>query len=321
VSRLPLVLVWTEAWINVRRARRAARGVCRITTDRSLHSRADAVVCPLPTLRAADPPGRAFPEQLLVLWSQESAVQYPDIADPAVRAGFDLIATYELDSDVPLPYLTPRVFAQRPPLVPLAARDETPVSAWVSSQWDRCGRDEYLLELMEHVRVHSFGAVGRNIELANDEGRRTKRVTIGNYRFTVAFENSMTRDYVTEKFVEPLVAGTVPLYRGAPNIADFAPAPDCYIDVTRFDSPSSLADYLRAMTDEEYLSFHRWRDDGPTAEWSRRFAPYATPTFVRLATAITTVNAGRAAARRALAPPRSRQPSPRRRDRQGPPAG
>ena len=82
----------------------------------------------------------------MILWSQESDIQYPDLADPEVRAEFDLTATYRLDSDVPLPYVIPRSFAHRPEIVPLDQRHEVPVSAWVSSPWDRCGRDAYLRE-------------------------------------------------------------------------------------------------------------------------------------------------------------------------------
>lgn len=40
----------------------------------------------------------------------------------------------------------------------------------------------------------------------------------------MAFENVIAMDYVTEKFYDPLIAGSVLVYLGAPNIADFARA-------------------------------------------------------------------------------------------------
>ena len=64
------------------------------------------------------------------------------------------------------------------------------------------------------------------------------------YKFTLAFENTVTPDYVTEKLYEPLIAGSVPVYRGAPNVADFAPAPRCFIDAADFAGPAELAAYL-----------------------------------------------------------------------------
>ena len=39
----------------------------------------------------------------------------------------------------------------------------------------------------------------------------------------MAFENSETDDYITEKFFGTLVSGSVPVYIGAPNVKFFAP--------------------------------------------------------------------------------------------------
>ena len=38
------------------------------------------------------------------------------------------------------------------------------------------------------------------------------------YLFTIAIENSLEYDYVTEKLWQPLAAGSVPIYLGAPNV-------------------------------------------------------------------------------------------------------
>ncbi|KAJ6707818.1 ALPHA- 13 -FUCOSYLTRANSFERASE [Salix viminalis] len=45
--------------------------------------------------------------------------------------------------------------------------------------------------------------------------------TLKRYKFSLAFENSNEEDYVTEKFFQSLVAGTIPVVIGAPNIQDF----------------------------------------------------------------------------------------------------
>lgn len=42
---------------------------------------------------------------------------------------------------------------------------------------------------------------------------------------------------MTEKFFNPLLAGTVPVYLGAPNIREFAPGENCFLDICTFDSP------------------------------------------------------------------------------------
>ncbi len=95
----------------------------------------------------------------------------------------------------------------------------------------------------------------------NDRGRDTKMEMIARYKFTLAFENSIAKDYVTEKFFDSLLAGSVPVYRGAPNIAEFAPGEHCFIDANGFESPRQLAGYLNLIAQDEkrYAEFHQWR--------------------------------------------------------------
>ena len=64
------------------------------------------------------------------------------------------------------------------------------------------------------------------------------------YKFVIAFENSRANDYVTEKFYDPLLAGAVPIYLGAPNIETFAPGENCSVDIRNFSSPKELAAFL-----------------------------------------------------------------------------
>ncbi len=293
-----LALFMADPWIEleVANADPAVAAHWHLTTDRTLFAIANVVVYPAPLWGTRPPAPRAHPSQVHVLWSQESSVHAPQLLDTAYTDQFDLRMTYQLDSDVPIPYLTADIFDELPRVPAPATRCDVPISAWVSSSWDRCGRDRYLLELMEHIPVHSYGKVGHNYDLSEDRGRESKLSAITGYRFTVAFENSIATDYVTEKFFQPLVVGSVPIYRGAPNVADFAPAPNSYIDAADFSGPAALAEFLAAMTDDDYLGYHMWRAEGPTSEWRARFAPFRTLAFVRLAQAINAIRLGQLAA-------------------------
>jgi hypothetical protein len=55
--------------------------------------------------------------------------------------------------------------------------------------------------------------------------------------------------------------GSVPVYLGAPNIAEFAPGEHCYIDVSDFASPQKLAEYLLELDtdDASYAAYLAWR--------------------------------------------------------------
>jgi hypothetical protein len=56
-----------------------------------------------------------------------------------------------------------------------------------------------------------------------------KRAFLSQYKFTIAFENFSYRGYNTEKLTDPLLAGSVPIYLGNPEITKhFNPA--CFIN-------------------------------------------------------------------------------------------
>jgi hypothetical protein len=48
-------------------------------------------------------------------------------------------------------------------------------------------------------------------------------------KFVFAFENSASKDYVTEKYFHSLEVGAIPVVYRTPNIKDFEPAPNSII--------------------------------------------------------------------------------------------
>jgi alpha-1,3-fucosyltransferase 10 len=295
----PLVLVWCDPWFDVDEAAALVAGHCELTLDRGRFEGADAVIFPVPTMVRpgnTPPAARAFPEQSWVIWSQESSVQFPQLDDPAFVRRFDLTMTYRFDSDVPIPYLSDGMFDRLPPLVPPGRRRKAPVAAFVSSRSDKSGRSEYLTALMQQVPVDSYGQVCHTADLVDDRGRSTKLEVMAAYRFTFAFENSIAEDYVTEKFFDPLLVGSVPVYRGAPNVVDFAPGDRCYVDAAAFAGPQELARFLAAMTDEEYHQYHEWRRLQLRAEFTERCSRVKDHALVRLARVVPVIRLGRRAA-------------------------
>jgi Glycosyltransferase family 10 (fucosyltransferase) C-term/Fucosyltransferase, N-terminal len=297
----PLILFWSDPYFSVDDDARRVADHCELTTDRARFELADAVVFPVPTSGLdgnAPPPERARPDQCWVAWSWESSVHFPQLDDPSYVACFDLMATYRLDSHVPIPHLWDGMFDALAPIVPAAERTTVPVAAFVSSPWDRCGRNDYLAELMQHVEIDSFGRVCHNRDVVDDHGRETKLETIARYPFTIAFENSVAHDYVTEKFFEPLLAGSVPIYRGAPNVAGFAPGERCYLDASAFAGPRELAAFITGITDADYDRYHEWRAQPLRREFTARCRQVSEHPLVRLARYVPVIQFGRRAAAR-----------------------
>jgi len=232
---------------------------CRVTLDTKLFHDVDAVVFHVPTAPdLANFAKRAG--QVWVAWSMESEVFYPLLSNVEYMKQFDLTMTYRFDSDVPVPYFDDRT---REAIVNPARRktERAPLVYINSNDFDKSGRLEYVRELMQYLPVDSYGKSLNNRPIPEDHGRDTKLEIISRYKFTLAYENSRTRDYVTEKFYDPFEAGSVPVYLGAPNLADFVPGEHCYVEVDQFNGPRDLADYLlrAAGDDAEYESYFAWK--------------------------------------------------------------
>jgi hypothetical protein len=56
--------------------------------------------------------------------------------------------------------------------------------------------------------------------------------------------------------------GSVPIYLGAPNIEEFAPGDNCYINVTDFSSIQELGEYIMELdsNEEKYNSYLKWKE-------------------------------------------------------------
>jgi hypothetical protein len=238
---------------------------CRFTRDRDRLPEADAVLFHLPTLGEV-PRRRAG--QRFVLMSMEAAAHYPALTDPETRGRFDWTMTYELDSDVPAPYLNEGEYGHFEQ-APLPLREREAVSTLFIASHPVAERDAYVRELMDHLDVASPGACLTNLRVEGfaHGGADAARALIRRYRFSLAFENSRCRDYVTEKLFRALWAGAVPVYRGAPNVREFLPASDAAILVDDFESPRALADHLAALAadDAAYARHLAWKQ--------RPFAP------------------------------------------------
>ena len=83
----------------------------------------------------------------------------------------------------------------------------------------------------------------------------SKNEALQKYKFSICYENARgIPGYITEKIIDCLVAGCVPVYWGAPNIADHIPK-EAFIDFTRFNDYKSLYHCLRNMPENEYAGY------------------------------------------------------------------
>ncbi|KAE9607277.1 putative glycoprotein 3-alpha-L-fucosyltransferase [Lupinus albus] len=196
-----------------------------------------------------------------VLRSMESAEYYHEnnIA-MARRRGYNIIMTTSLSSDVPVGYFS---WAEYDIMAPVKPKTESALAAAFISN---CAARNFRLQALEalekeNIKIDSYGGCHRN-----KDGRVNKVETLKRYKFSLAFENSNEEDYVTEKYFQSLVAGTVPVVVGAPNIEDFAPSPGSVLHIKDIEDVESIAKTMKHLAEnpEAYNQSLRWKYEGPS---------------------------------------------------------
>lgn len=98
-------------------------------------------------------------------------------------------------------------------------------------------------------------------EIYSEAIRRSYRGTVTDkfevlkrYKFSICFENSIFGGYITEKILDSIFAGCVPVYWGAPDITSYIPK-DVFIDFREFKDYDDLNEYLKAVDEKTYNRF------------------------------------------------------------------
>jgi hypothetical protein len=72
------------------------------------------------------------------------------------------------------------------------------------------------------------------------------------YEYSIAIENSNEKNYITEKFVDCVLCNTIPIYNGAPNIAEvYDPG---YYRTIDLDSPTIIQDLKKIIVSPAPIS-------------------------------------------------------------------
>ena len=74
------------------------------------------------------------------------------------------------------------------------------------------------------------------------------------YRFSICFENAIFGGWITEKIIDSLFAGCIPVYWGAPDVTDYIPA-EVFIDFRNFKNYQELDAYLRNIDEKTYRGY------------------------------------------------------------------
>lgn len=126
-------------------------------------------------------------------------------------------------------------------------RNKKKFCCMVVSNGESQKRLDFFNYLSKYKHVDSGGKVMNNI----GGPVKDKMDFIKDYRFVISFENASHPGYTTEKIIEPLMAGCIPLYWGDPLIyGDFNAA--CFLNLDQTKSFTKFIEEIIAIdTDEE----------------------------------------------------------------------
>ena len=134
------------------------------------------------------------------------------------------------------------------------------LAAWLVSHCDtKSQRDVLVKTLQRYMPVDVFGKCSN--KACPDTKELACRDYIGqNYKFYLAFENSLCVDYVTEKFFLAYQYNMVPVTFGWVDYSVYGP-PGSYINALDYDSVEDLGKYLLYLNknEDEYLKYFEWR--------------------------------------------------------------
>ena len=118
-------------------------------------------------------------------------------------------------------------------------------------------RKKFAQALMRYRKVDCSSSVLRNTppydrSACPQELRREHLDFLSDYKFTIAFENSSSPGYVTEKIYHPLLVGSIPIYWGAEDIEDYF-NPRCFINCHRFKTFDEVICKIREIDNDPEL--------------------------------------------------------------------
>lgn len=116
----------------------------------------------------------------------------------------------------------------------------------------------------------------------------SKSETISRYDFAICFENAAIKGWITEKIFDCFFAGTVPVYWGAPDIAEHVPARS-FIDMRNYSTYEELRRFLKGLSAKEIAQY---RETARDFIHSEAFGKFRKDAFVDIFRAIVEEDGG-----------------------------
>ncbi|KAK6181434.1 hypothetical protein SNE40_009282 [Patella caerulea] len=233
---------------------------CRLRKGWKYFNTSDAVVFYGVHSSLRTPPKRTKSDQIWVVSGWESP--YHTASDVWSNQGWkdqiNWTMTYRLDSDIPVPYgLVKKNENKSNKDYRNIITNKRKMVAWVVSNCNTPGqRMKYVKQLKEIVPVDVFGRCGSPVP-KDIFGMINKT-----YKFYLSFENSLCKDYITEKFFMRQNLDVVLITRGGGNYTKFYPQ-ESFINSNKFKNAHELGKFLLKLDKDNtaYLNYLKSKEN------------------------------------------------------------
>lgn len=139
----------------------------------------------------------------------------------------------------------------------IAKNKTKPVAWFVSHCKTRSARELLTKKLQKFIDVDVYGECGT---LQCEKSSECYEMLSRDYKFYLAFENSLCDDYITEKVFNPMMHNILPVVYSGADISRFLP-PKSFINAESFETAEDLAQYLNFLMQnpKEYIKYFWWK--------------------------------------------------------------
>ncbi|CAF0946119.1 unnamed protein product [Adineta ricciae] len=266
-----IILFWTkifttpidERYVNnylFTSSGRCSTDRCLVTSNRQQLCASDAVIFHARgPIHMHDMPKVRSAHQRYVLLTKEPPYKTTAIVGH-LNSFFNWTATYRVDSDISYRYFQWRQKSEPDKNVNKQSylnNRQARAALMISNCYSQSNREEYLERLETIVPVTRMGYCSSN-KCPRSRDSCLKELAVA-HPFYLAFENSLCRDYVTEKYANVITTSQmIPvIFSHAPNLY----IPGSYINANQFSSPEELGRFLIYLVSNAtaYDSYFAWK--------------------------------------------------------------
>ena len=286
-TRNKLILMWTKSFDDrvwpglpagvLHCAKYNIHGSCRITYDKNKYEHSDLVIFHGrgSDFKPNNLPDRSqrSPQQRWAYYCRESPVHSTATGEPSESRRFlnglqfNWTMTYMLNSDIENRYY--RIVPGRHP--GSDAEHYFKRSKMAAAVLRNCKKDRlhYIQELQKYMEVDIYGGCGAHCP----SGTSCFALLQEKYKFYLSFENSICKDYVTEKlYRNALMHNMLPVVINGGDMSNPTVAPPgCCIKASDFKGAKELAEYIKKVASNStlYNSYFKWHSKYAVQEEAR----------------------------------------------------